>query len=362
MRKKIFTLFMIIPFVVNAQLPATEYNLDDYINTWRIENGVQGISVSIYSKNNSKTIVSGWRSDKKDSLQVNDSFLIGSVSKTFTAAAILSLVEKGIFKLNSSAAELSGLNLPQHISVSQLLYHEAGLPEYMGNALSFEVFLKEHTNGRDSWASEEIRNYSVQNPVIENSVFNYSNAHYVVLGAIIEKQTGKPLNEALNSLVFKPTRLNSARLVKSETDNPNACGKSEGIKTVLGSSQIDSRLTCELATAGDAAGGIAINSSDLAIWAMHYFSSNLLFKNPKGGEAFGLTSDRIKVGPGVYEVKYSKQILRVHGGDGLGSTALIVYDPVNVKAVAILVNDDKIHSLGFGKKGFLDLLAIELLK
>jgi len=366
MEKNIFALFMIIPFAVNAQLSTKENNLDDYINTWRIENGVQGISVSIYGKNNIKTIVSGWRSDKKDSLQVNDSFLIGSVSKTFTAAAILSLVEKGIIKLNKSAAELSGLNIPQDITVSQLLYHEAGLPEYMGGALSFEVFLKEHANGRDSWTSEEIRSFSVQNPVIKNPVFSYSNSHFVVLGAIIEKQTGKPLNEALNSLIFKPTRLNSARLVKSETDNPNAYGKSEGIKTVLGSSQINSRLTCELATAGDTAGGIAINSSDLAIWAMHYFSGNfsdsLLFKNPLGGEAFGLTSDHIKVGPGVYEVVYNKQILRLHGGDGLGSTALIVYDPVKVKSVAILVNDDKLHSLGFGEKGFLDLLAIELLK
>lgn len=364
--KKIFTLFIIVPFVINAQLSIKENNLNDYIKTWRIENGVQGISVSIYSNNNIKTIVNGWRSDKKDSLQINDSFLLGSVSKTFTAAAILKLVEEGVIKLNNSAAELSGLTIPKNITVSQLLYHEAGLAEYMGGALSFEVFLKEHSNGRDSWTSEEIRSFSVQNPVINNLLFNYSNSHFVILGAIIEKQTGKPLNEALNSLIFKPTKLNSARLIKSEADNPNTHGKSEGLKTVLDSSQIDSRLTCELATAGDAAGGIAINSSDLAIWAMHYFSGNfvdnLLFKTPKGGEAFGLTSDRIKVGPGVYEVAYGKQMLRLHGGDGLGSTALIVYDPVKVKAIAILVNDDKLHSLGFGKNGFLDLLAIELLK
>lgn len=364
--KKIFTLFIIVPFAINAQLSTKENNLNDYIETWRIENGVQGISVSVYSKNNINTIVSGMRSDKKDSLQVNDSFLIGSVSKTFTAAAILSLVEDGVFKLNDSAADLSGLTIPKNITVSQLLYHEAGLPEYMGDALSFELFLKEHANGRDSWTSEEIRRFSVQKPVNKNPVFNYSNSHFVILGAIIEKQTNKTLKEALDSLIFKPAGLSSARLVKSEKDNPNAYGKSEGIKTVLGSSQIDSRLTCELATAGDAAGGISINSSDLAIWAMHYFSGNfadnLLFKTPKGGEAFGLTSDRIKVGPGVYEVAYGKQMLRLHGGDGLGSTALIVYDPVKVKAISILVNDDKLHSLGFGENGFLDLLAIELLK
>ena len=150
------------------------------------------------------------------------------------------------------------------------------------------------------------------------------------------------------------------------TDTPNALGKSVGIKPVLGSSQIDSRLTCELATAGNAAGGIAINSADLAMWARHYFRGSYVdyiqVKTPKGGEAFGLQDDRIAVGPGVFEVKYGEQYIRLHGGDGLGSTALIAYDIDKDKAVAILVNDDKIQSLGFGADGFLDVLAIELLK
>lgn len=343
-----------------------EDELTKHINDWRIKNEIQGLSVSIYNKNKVITIVSGSRSTENDPLDKNDSFMIGSVSKTFTAAAILQLVEKGTIKLDDSASEVSGLNLPTEITVAHLLYHEAGLAEYMGGALSFETFLKQHAKGRNSWTPEEIRSYSVQAQPNKNSVFAYSNSHFIVLGAIVEKQYRMPLKDALKTFVFKPANLHSARLVKTEEDDPDALGYSKGIKGAIGTSQIGTRLTRELATAGEAAGGIAMNSSDLAKWARLYFSGkfvpNLTFKEPKGGKAFGLTSKQIKAGPGAYEVRYNKQIVRLHGGDGLGNTALAVYDPDTNKSIAILVNDDKIHSLGFGNPAYLDALAIELLK
>tara|TARA_R110002073_G_scaffold145532_2_gene297659 strand:+ start:26500 stop:27600 length:1101 start_codon:yes stop_codon:yes gene_type:complete len=363
--RKILLVILGITFLSNCS-SLKENELSKHISDWRVKNGIQGVSVSIYNKNKVTTIVSGSRSAKNDSLEKNDSFMIGSVSKTFTAAAILQLVEKGTIKLDDSAREASGLHLPIEITVAHLLYHEAGLAEYMGGALSFETFLKQHAKGRNSWTSEEIRNYSVQVQPNKNPIFAYSNSHFIVLGAIVEKQYGMPLKDALKNFVFEPANLHSAKLVKTKEDDPDALGYSKGIKEAIGTSQIGARLTRELATAGEAAGGIAMNSSDLAKWATLYFSGkfvpNLTFKGPKGGKAFGLTSKQIKVGPGAYEVRYNKQIVRLHGGDGLGNTALAVYDPETNKSIAILVNDDKIHSLGFGNPEYLDALAIELLK
>lgn len=70
---------------------------------------------------------------------------------------------------------------------------------------------------------------------------------------------------------------------------------------------------------------------------------------------------RISVGPGGYEVRYETRIARVHGGDGLGLSALLLHDVASSTTIAIGINDDRVRSLDFGQDGFLDSLAFELL-
>jgi D-alanyl-D-alanine carboxypeptidase len=340
-------------------------NLDSRLNAWRQESGVQGVAVAIYDGDHVASAVSGVRSEGGLALEPGDSFSIASVSKTFTAAAILVLVDQGRFELSDSAAALSGLDLPASITVDQLLHHASGLPEYMGGALSFEVFLGQHAEGRETWAVEDVRDFAVGAAPADETSFQYSNTNYVVLGAIVERATGLPMAEALDALIFQPEALSTARLIRTAQDDPEALGHSAALASMLGSAQLDARLNRELATAGDAAGGVAINAADLAHWAHDYFSgtfvAGLEFQSPLGGEAFGVTGDAIGVGPGSYQVSYGDQTLRLHGGDGLGITALAAYDPSTGRAIAILVNDDTVHALGFGESGYLDALARELL-
>jgi D-alanyl-D-alanine carboxypeptidase len=338
---------------------------DRRLDAWREDAGVQGVAVAIHGAGHTELAISGVRSEGGLALQPGDSFSIASVSKTFTAAAILVLVDQGRFDLSDSAAALSGLDLPAPITVDQLLRHASGLPEYMGGALSFEVFLGQHAEGREAWSADDVRDFAIAAAPAEAPGFQYSNANYVVLGAIVEQQTGLPLAEALDALVFQPEGLSSARLIRTEEDDPEALGHSAAQASMLGSAQLDARLNRELATAGDAAGAVAINAADLAHWAHDYFSGTFVagldFDTPLGGEAFGLAADRIAVGPGSYQVSYGDQSLRLHGGDGLGITALAAYDPATGRAIAILVNDDTVHALGFGDAGYLDALARELL-
>lgn len=166
--------------------------------------------------------------------------------------------------------------------------------------------------------------------------------------------------------MFRPAGLRTARLVRSPEDDPDALGRSGALVSILGSTQVDRRLSRELATAGNAAGGVVASASDLALWAGDYFGGRFVgpieFQPPGGGEAFGIPGDRIAVGPGAFEVTYRDgSILRAHGGDALGSTALAAYSPAANLAIAVVVNDDKIHALGFGEPGFLDTLARELI-
>jgi D-alanyl-D-alanine carboxypeptidase len=182
---------------------------------------------------------------------------------------------------------------------------------------------------------------------------------------VIETVTGQRLDSALQTLVIDPLELSSVTLTTSSSDTPDAIGRSTMLVDITGSAQIDARLNRELATAGNAAGGISTSASDLVRWGHHWYSGNFspdtTWAPPLGGKAFGLGADRISVSPGGFEISYGQHLLRVHGGDGLGVSALLAHDPDTGSTVAILVNDEIVRSLGFGEPGYLDALAGELL-
>lgn len=360
--ERIFPLFLLLTTSCGI---CSAGGLQDHVTKWQVDNEVQGVAVALYRDGQVSEVVSGRRTQGGALLEVGDTFSAASVSKTFTAGAIMALAGQSRIGLDDSASKLSQLDVPADISVDQLLRHESGLPEYMGGALDFGHFLSEHTEGREAWSSEEIRQYAVSGDPDPVPGFAYSNANYVVLGAVIETVTGQPLDRALQTLVFDPLELASVSLTTPRSSAPDALGKSAMLVDVTGTAQLDARLSRELATAGNAAGGIISNASDLARWGHHWFSGDFspaaAWAPPLGGNAFGLGPDTISVGPGGFEIAYDQHLLRVHGGDGLGMSALLAHSPATDTTVAILVNDETVRSLGFGEPGYLDALALELL-
>ncbi|WP_291843578.1 serine hydrolase domain-containing protein [Maricaulis sp.] len=341
-------------------------DLQTQVESWRTRTDVLGISVAVWDGRSLDTAVAGHRSENGEAITPSDRFAIASVSKTFTAAAILALNADHLVSLDDAAATASGLNFGANLTVRSLLYHTAGIPEYIGGALSFQTFLAEHSNGRSSWLSETVVGFATAAPGTANSDFAYSNSHYAVLGRVIEHQTGLDLADALDNLVFQPAGLSSASLVTDSSDAPDALGYSAMLGGVLGAPQFDDRLARELASLGYAAGGVMINAGDLARWGAIWLADDTgatgqAYQLPAGGEAFGLDAGRVSVGAGAFEVLYGDHRYRLHGGDGLGATALVFYDPETGISVAILQNDDTVRSLGFGAPGFLDELALEIL-
>lgn len=179
--------------------PGLQSELQSRVSAWQSEAAVQGVSVAIYDGRQVYRASAGLRQELGQPVRDDDTFSIASVSKSFAAAAIMKMIETGAFELDDKAVELSGLELSSDITVADLLYHQAGLPEYMGGELSFQVFLEQHGQGRSAWTSEEIRQYATSAPEGESRDFAYSNSHYVVLGAILEKQSGSDLGDALEN-------------------------------------------------------------------------------------------------------------------------------------------------------------------
>lgn len=115
-------------------------------------------------------------------------FDLASLTKTFTATAILTTVKAGLLSLEDDAGRLPGRDFLRGMSVRRLMTHTAGLPAWYpfyadGRPFfeALEALLKERGRG-------------------EGMV--YSDLSYMLLGLVLEEVTGKPLEEAIDPLGF----------------------------------------------------------------------------------------------------------------------------------------------------------------
>ncbi len=130
-------------------------------------------------------------------------FRIGSVTKQFTAALILQLVEEGKIKLDGKVTDY----LPDYrkdtgekVTIHQLLNHTSGIPSYTSRP-DFFPEISRNPYG----VSDFVKKYASGDLEFEpGSKFNYNNSGYSLLGAIIEKVTGKSYEAVLSERIFKP--------------------------------------------------------------------------------------------------------------------------------------------------------------
>lgn len=138
---------------------------------------------------------------------------VGSIGKMFTAAAIMQLARDGKIALDDKLARL----VPEYphpeasvITLRQLLTHSAGIGEWENRAS------RKPMSGAQAAAT-----MTKPHQFAPGERFAYSNAGYTLLGAVIEKATGKPLAEALQELVFLPARMKGTGLWPVTSVIPN---------------------------------------------------------------------------------------------------------------------------------------------
>ncbi len=129
------------------------------------------------------------------------SFNIASVSKQFTAVAVLQLVEKGLVSLDDSVArffpEFSS-DIWKEVRIKHLLSHSSGVPDERGY-LSRE----ERIMGDDSLATAFMRDLDHLH-FTPGSAYEYINPTYVLLGQLVERVGGEPFEEYMDRHVFGP--------------------------------------------------------------------------------------------------------------------------------------------------------------
>lgn len=141
---------------------------------------------------------------RKDTLDINSSFQLASISKTFTGTAVLLLAQDKKLELNDSIQQYIP-SFPYHgITIENLLSHRSGLPNYL---YSFEEKRKKNgpapTNDTIlKWFSEADSLPAVYNG--PGKSFNYNNTNYVILASIIEKISGMSYPDFLRTRIFEP--------------------------------------------------------------------------------------------------------------------------------------------------------------
>jgi D-alanyl-D-alanine carboxypeptidase len=187
--------------------------------------GVPGIALAIRTPEGGEFLAAGDASLKQQRpLRPEDHFRIASVTKAFTAAVVMDLIEEGKLSLDDTVErwEPGLLDKGNSITVRNLLGHTSGLPEYTKN----EEFLEAFTSGKDLSPREVVSFVSSEALAFEPGTrYEYSDTDNIVLGLIIEAATGRSYEVELRSRILEPLGLQATILPHSpQMPDPHAQG------------------------------------------------------------------------------------------------------------------------------------------
>ncbi|MGD0190750.1 MAG: serine hydrolase domain-containing protein [Rhizomicrobium sp.] len=315
--------------------PRDQRAVDASIRGWMTETGAPSVSVAIVKQN--KLVYAqayGFARRDPDVLATTRTrYAICSVTKQFTAAAILRLQEQGRLSLDDRIARFfPGLASADSVSLRQILSHTATYPELwtsdfvtarMAKPVSFAAILNE-------WATKPLAS-------LPGTRWDYSNTNFILAGAIVEKVSGQSYLDFLKASIFAPLGMND--VIESD-DTPLAAPDAAGY-THYGEGP--TRLSPRPARGWEfAAGGLAMTPTDLARWDISLMTRSLL--NPQSYAALYAPvkladggNTNYSLGLGVYE--RDGRLDLEHGGDGPGFTAESIMWPAQRTAIIVFANE-----------------------
>ena len=263
-------------------------------------------------------------------------FRLGSISKQFSAAVLLQLVDEGKVRLDDPISKyLPGFPKPGgDATIAQILNHTVGVQSYT----AIPGFMAEANTNRAYTTAQMIALFKdLPAPSKPGEKYEYNNSGYVLVGAVIEAVTGKPWHVAVEERIGRPLSLATirygvgeatmARMAKGYTEGPNGVAPAQKIHMSV----------------PHAAGALIGSAEDLAKWgqALHHGKvvSNTSYarmiaptKLPDG------TTESYGFGLGQGDVRGHDSI--GHGGGIFGFSTDSLYFPKDDLFIAVLTNSD----------------------
>lgn len=283
------------------------------------------------------------------------SFLIASITKTFTATAIFKYIDMGILSLNDPlymwlpSTIANNLENVKESTISEALNHTSGIPDYYTIDFELDRINREYND----WNPYDIIEYaypkSATNAVGET--YYYSNSNYLLLGIILERASGKSLSEVFEEVIFEPTGLTSAYY---SNDNIIKDDTVKGYVDLYGNGQYVESTFLYRDELGTADGGIGINAYDLGIFYENLLKGNIISEASLNQmtDWFDLPNDWVDEDFGHFQngmglehnkTPYENSVGHTGGIDGFLSIAQ--YFPESDKTFVLLANSGSYENL-----------------
>ncbi|WP_444944768.1 serine hydrolase domain-containing protein [Microbulbifer sp. ZKSA006] len=329
-----YKLILTILFLASSSALANKAIIHDELTLTleniRIKNDIPSMSVAVITSGE-VTYIKGFGfidEEQKKATNSESLFRTASISKLFTAQAIMQLVEKNEIELNEKVGRYLPDFTDSNITVKQLLTHSSGLDDTI-KPVNFE---KQRTI---SSYLDTVKQSLPKNT--ETQGFEYSDTNYNVLGAIISAVSGESYEKYLHANILIPAKMN-----KSGYFNGANTYFSEAEPTYKGK-LIDKLDQRPYDLSFNPSEGLISSVHDLSLWLTLTLSGNssLLSKQtykdmlePQVKTSWG----EIYMGLGWQVYKSSNDKIARHPGSIRGYKSLILTYPDSQNALILLTN------------------------
>jgi D-alanyl-D-alanine carboxypeptidase len=287
------------------------------------------------------------------SIETDMRFGAGSITKNFTAAALLKLAEEGKLNLDDTLDKWlpSYPNVDSTITIRQLLNHTSGLNDIADNIDFWAEIFRDPSR---SWIPEEIISLFNNEPVFPKGTdWNYSTTGYILLRSIIQKITGSDICSVYNNLFFIPYGLSNtfasigdglpARTAHGWFDLDND-GDYDDFYYWPRNSYASSICGEVFSTAEDLAKWIKVLYRDKTVLSQESLNQMLSFHSPCTGEEY------MCAGYGLGAIKFNPDLFNGleaigHSGNALGYAAVSFYLTDYDVCIGLVDNTDEGNSM-----------------
>ncbi|MEP6596513.1 MAG: serine hydrolase [Ginsengibacter sp.] len=315
-------------------VPSSEILVDNYYNSLKGKE-TPGIAVLVAKDGNVLYRKGFGYADIKNKILVtpNTKFRIGSVTKQFTAAAILKLQENNLLSVNDKLSKfIPDFPRGDDVTIHELLTHTSGIHSYTNNDGFIDKVAT--TISPDSLVNSIKKDPYDFNP---GEKWMYNNSGYFILGYIVSKVSGRPYSEFLKENFFDPLHMNNTGVhyagIKLEQEAKGLTKKDNNY---------EEGINWDMSWAGGA-GALYSTVDDLLKWNQALYGGKVLSK--KSLDA-ALTPVVLKSGEkaspfygyGLGLSKYRGLDVTSHSGGLNGFLTQLAYYPKEKLTVVMFVN------------------------
>ena len=341
------TLVAVLALGVAAVLPASgpEGSIDAFIDSAMPASGVPGLAYAVVDGGGITT--AGARGVVKlggDTKVTPDTpFVIGSISKSFTALSVMQLVEAGKIDVDTEVSHYLDVYSGRPsgaVTIRQLLSHTSGFSTGQGNAAH-----PDPTGKKDELARGVAQLAEVTPAGAPGAQLAYSNANYEILGRVVEVVSGQEFQTYVAQHILVPVGMEDSFVADGEAHE----GMATGHLPWFGTKRPLPDNTTDRATAPQ--GGIVASASDLARYLQMMMNGQDDVLSAQGKALMMRPASAASPSYGLgWKLEPSTRAVW-HDGSSPGVETLAMMVPAQKKAAVVLVNGGS--GFGFGETGHL---------